>query len=367
MYIFTFSLLGFFAFDDVFLNRKKYYLLFFSLVIFWLIFHDGFRWGVGTDWNSYHDYFMNCLESNDEGFEIGYRLMNLTVRSLTDNYSVFLVLHALIVYLFISRSIFKYGVNPLLSIFFFYCIMLTYQGMNRQYISFAICIFSYKYIFERKPTAFLLCIAVGFLFHTSAIMFVFAYFLNKEFKTKYLIILFSAIFVISVTGLMNRLPLGLFFLVSESVGDKISFYSESNIFTTNIVFTILALLKRSIWIILAIAYKNHIKNKDEHFNFFFNLYFVGALIYILFNNTILQVVVARGILYYNIGEIFLIPYVLTIFKDDITKKVMFLALVAYGWLTLEKGINSYIEGLGFDIFRPYNSVLIDDKYNVYDK
>lgn len=360
-------MLGFFAFDDVYLKRKKYHLLFFALAIAWLIFHDGFRWGIGTDWDSYHDYFVNCLDSTDEGFELGYTLLNKGIRLLTENYSVFLVLHALIVYLLISRSVFKYGVNPLLSIFYFYCIMLAYLGMNRQYISFAICIFSYKYIFERRPIAFLSCVALALLFHSSSLIFVFAYFLNREFKTKFLLLIFGVVFMISILGLMNKLPLGLFFLVSESVGDKLTFYSESNAVSNSVLFTILALLKRSIWIVIALVYKNHIKNKDQHFNFFFNLYFVGALIYILFNNTILQMVVARGILYYNVGEIFLVPYVLTVFKDDITKKLMFVALLAYAWLTIEKGLTSYQTDLGYDIFRPYNSVLIDNKYNANDQ
>ena len=367
MYIFTFSLLGFFAMDDVLLNRKKYHLLFFSIAVLWFIFHDGFRWGIGTDWNNYHDYFLVCLETTDDGFEIGYTLLNQLVRTITSNYSVFLVLHALIVYLLISRTIFKYGVNPLFSLFFFYCMMLSYLGMNRQYISFAICIFSYQFILEKRLFPFLLCIATAFLFHKSALIFLFAYFLNKEFPIKYLITIFSVFFIISLSGIMNKLPLGMFFLFSESVGDKMEFYTESNFLTTNIVFTVLALLKRSIWIILAIAYRKHIKNKDENFNFFFNLYFVGAMMYILFNNTVLQIVVARGLLYFNIAEIFLIPYILTIFKDDITKRLVFLMVMVYGFLMIEKGINFYKEDLGYDIYRPYNSVLIDNQYNAYDQ
>jgi hypothetical protein len=367
MYIFTFSLLGLFAIDDIFLKKGKYYFAFFIFAVTLLIFHDGLRWGIGTDWNIYREYFEDCLDNNRENFEIGYVLINQAVRVLTSNYSVFLVVHAIIVYYLISKSIYKYGVNPLFSIFFFYCIMLTYMGMNRQYISFAICIYSYQFIFDKKIFKFLACIAIAFFFHKSALFFVFAYFLNRQFKTQYLLTILILILSISLLGLMNKLPLDLFFLFSESIGDKVTFYAESNFLTTNLLLTVLALAKRSIWIILAIRFRKKIKNMDAHFNFFFNLYFVGAIIYILFNNTILQVVVARGVLYFNIAEIFLIPYILTIFKNDFTRKLVFILVAIYGMLTIQKGMNFYKEDLGFDIYRPYNSVLWDSNYNAYDQ
>ncbi|WP_025145038.1 EpsG family protein [Pedobacter jeongneungensis] len=367
MYIFTFSLLGLFAIDDVFLKKGKYAMAFFFFAIVLLIFHDGLRWGIGTDWNIYREYFEDCLDNNRDNFEIGYMLLSQAIRIFTSNYSVFLVVHAIIVYGLISKSIFRFAVNPLFSIFFFYCIMLTYLGMNRQYISFAICIYSYKFIFDKKIINFLACIAIAFLFHKSALFFIFAYFLNREFKNKYLISILGTVLIISLFGLMNKLPLDIFFLFSESIGDKVTFYAESNFLTTNVFLTILALLKRSIWIMLAVAFRSRIKNMDAHFNFFFNLYFIGAIIYILFNNTILQVVVARGVLYFNIAEIFLIPYILTIFKNDFTRKLVFILVAIYGMLTIQKGMNFYKEDLGFDIYRPYNSVLWDSNYNAYDQ
>lgn len=367
MYLFTFFLLFFFAIDDVFLKKGNYKPALIFFAILWLILHDGFRWGVGTDWKAYHDFFINSLEPNAKKFEIGYNLINELVRVFTANYSAFLILHALIVYILISYSIVKYAVNPLFSIFFFYCLMLGYLGMNRQYISFAICIFSYQFIFKRKLIPFLLCIAIAFLFHSSAILFVFAYFLNKKFPTKYIVALLLLFFSISISGIINKLPLNLFFLLSDSIGEKAIFYKENQFLDTNIIFTVLALLKRFIWIILGMVFYKQIKNRDSYFDFFFNIYLVGTLIYILFNNTLLQIVVARGVLYYNIGEVFLIPYILTIFKNDITKKLMFALIAAYGFLTIQKSINFYKSDLGVDIFRPYNSVFEDNTYDAMER
>lgn len=363
MYLFTFFLLVLFAIDDVFLKKASYKKSLVLFVIILLIFHDGFRWGVGTDWNSYHEYFLNCLEPKTVEYEIGYTFISQFVRSLTSDYTYFLILHALIVYIIISYSIIKFAVNPLFTFLLFYCFMVGYLGMNRQYISFAICIYSYKFIFNKKPLYFIVCILIAFLFHSTALLFGFAYFFRNKIPTKYVIIVLSSFVLISLSGIINKLPLNLFFLMSESIGDKATFYKENQFLTTNIVFTILALIKRSLWIILALVFDKYIKNKDAHYYFFFNLYLLGTLIYLLFNNTLLQIIVSRGMLYYNIGEIFLIPYIITIFKNDITKKFIFLVIITYGYLTMLKAFNNYKEDLGVDIFRPYNSVLEDNKYD----
>ena len=366
MYIFTFSILFFSAFVDVFLKKGKYYLLVCVAILCWFIFHDGFRWGIATDWNSYYNFFTNCLIIDNSGMEVGYVLLNKCIRSITANYSVFLIFHAIVVYSLISKSVIKYSVGPLFSFFLFYCLMLSYLGMNRQYIAFAICIYSYRFIFERKFIAFLLCILFAFLFHKSSIMFFLAYFLNRQFSTKVILSILFFVILISLLGIMNKIPISFLYLFDESAGDKMAFYLQSDNFT-NIYFSILSLIKRSFWVIIAIAYKKGIKNKDEYFDFFFNSYFLGVIIYILLNNTVFQVIISRGLLYYNIAEIFLIPYLLTVFKNGISKFIMFFLIVIYGYLIIEKGFNFYKENLGIDIFRPYNSVLINDTYDAMKK
>jgi len=183
----------------------------------------------------------------------------------------------------------------------------------------------------------------------------------------YLIILLSFVLIISMLGLMNELPLNLFFLLDSGVADKLTFYSESDFLNTNPIYTILALTKRSIWIVLALLFDKSIKNKNGHYYFFFNLYFIGTIIYVLFNNTILQIVVSRGVLYYNVAEIFLIPYLISIFKDGMTKGLFFFLLLVYGLLTMQKGMNFYKDDLGVDIYRPYNSVIIDNTYDAMKK
>jgi len=197
-------------------------------------------------------------------------------------------------------------------------------------------------------------------------MFFLAYFLNRELSTKFILGILFFVVLISLLGIINKIPVSFLYLFDESVGDKMTFYVNSDD-SNNIYFSILSLLKRSFWLIIAIAYKKGIKNKDEFFNFFFNSYFLGAIIYILLNNTVFQVIISRGLLYYNIAEIFLIPYLLTVFKEGISKLIIFFLIIIYGYLLIDKGFSYYKESLGVDIFRPYNSVFMNNTYDALEK
>lgn len=365
MYIFTFTILALFAIKDVFqigfsTNRKL-----FILAILLLIFHDGFRWGIGTDWEAYLSYFKQNDWDNVD-MDIGYIWLNKFISAFTDNYTVFLVIHAVIVYSLISRTIYKYSVYPLLSLFLFYALMITYLGMNRQYISFAIAIFSFQFLIENKKVIFIVLILFASLFHTSVLLFLFAIFFNREIKLKYILWLFFLALIISISGIINKLPLNIFYLFSENIGGKMSFYGTSYELETNIMFTILSLLKRSIWLIIASFWYDKLKNYDKNFSIIFNLYFVSTVIYILFNNTILQIIVARGMMFYNITEIFMIPYIISLINNLELKKLVMILVFIYGGITINKGMNYYKEDLGVDIFRPYNSVLINSEYNAME-
>lgn len=365
MYIFTFTILALLAIKDVFQIGYSTNLKFFIIAILLLIFHDGFRWGVGTDWEVYlYSFELNDWDNVD--MEIGYIWLNKLVNLFSNNYTVFLVVHAIIVYSFVSNTIFKYSIYPLLSLFLFYCLMITYLGMNRQYIALAISIYSYRYLIENKKLLFLLSMAIAAFFHTSALIFIFAVFLNREIKISYIVWILVFSFGISLSGIINKLPLNLFLLLSDNVGGKMLFYGQSYELDTNMINTLLSLAKRSVWIIIVLVYRDKLIDYDKNFNFIFNIYFISTIIYLLFNNTILQIVVARGMMYYNIAEIFIIPYVFLIINSKEVKKLALLFVLIYGAITIVKSMNFYKEDLGVDIFRPYNSVLINNQYNAME-
>lgn len=334
--------------------------MFFFIAFCLLVFHDGFRWGIGTDWENYRTFFDRCLLISMESYDWGYVILNQIIRSFTDNYTVFLVSFAVIQYWLFFISIRKYSVNPVLTLFLFYCMMLPSLGMNRQLLAMAICLCSIRFIFSRQIIYFTICIIFAALFHKSAVFFFISYFLINKFADKIYLLLLLLSIVIAITGIVNRIPLSLFLILGESSFEKMSEYA-SNPEKGSLLFTILALMKRLIWLFFLFMYKRT-HQIDSTFSYFFNIYFIATILFVSLNNSILQIIVGRGLFYFYIGEIFLIPYILNLFKKNVTIYVIMGVIGLYSYVNIEKGFNYYKEAMGVDIFRPYNSVFNDNTY-----
>lgn len=362
LYIFTFLILLLSSIIESF-EIKKISKTLFVFLIFYLIIHDGMRWEIGTDWKNYNEYFNNCLNSgsNTMSFSIGYVIINVLVRTISDSYTLFLFVHAFIVYGLLAYSIYRLSPKPIFSLLLYYGMMLPYLGMNRQIIALVICLFSLLFLLKEEKKKFILGVIIASLFHTSCLLFLVALFLRKEIKTNYLIISLTTVIVLALFGLVNKLPLNIIYIFASddpmSTINKIGFYAENNFLDTNIIFTVLAIFKRLIWLIITFFIIRYTKLKNNKLILFFNLYFFGSLVYILFNNTILQIIVARGLIYFNIFEIFVISYILLLNRNILFRTIIISTLTVYSYIGVLKGFNFYKEDLGEDIFRPYKSIL----------
>lgn len=356
MYLFTTFVLSFLAALENFTKKEynKQFLWFLCFVFF--IFHDGCRNEIGTDWKAYSDFFQVCLDPIPNNYDIGYIGLNQLVRLLTDSYSVFLILFAILQYTFIFKSITKYSILPFLSLFLYYCTTLPVLGMNRQFIALCLCLFAIRYIVSRDLKIFSICILIGFFFHKSVIIFFPAYFLYKYYKRKYYILLLLFVIAVSLSGIINNLPLSYFALLGGDTADKMNFYADDFLVgnvSVSFVNSVLAIFKRSVWVFLLLFCFKMVKRKNAYYEVLFNIYYVSLLLYILFNNTILQIIVGRGLIYYNIAEIFIIPFVLTLIKDNWGKVLFFVLIILYGYTNMNKGLNYYPEA-----FFPYRNIFL---------
>lgn len=344
LYITTYLFLFIASFVNT-INKKQKSLVFF-LFFFLLICHDGLRWETGTDWENYYNAFNRCLTHSLENFEVGYVLLMQLFRIFTDEYTVFLLFHATFVYTLISYVIWKYSPIPILSLLFLYGFMLPLLGMNRQYMSLAICVFSVYFIFQRKLFSFLLCIFLSFLFHKSSIFFVAAYFLNREYAMKTYQIWILAAIAVSFSGIMTLIPTNLILLVFPE--EYSSYVSVVDISTTS---KISGIVRKLIWIVLAF-YLLKRQFKPQGFTLFFNLYFVTVIGYLLLNGSLLQMIVARGLIYYSIFEIFVLTYIVSFISKQANKKAYLLLIGIYYAILLYKNITFYTDG-NYNCFIPY--------------
>lgn len=371
VYVFIIVVFAILAFGDVFKQfPDKTYPSLWILSFCILVFHDGFRWETGTDWINYSNYFENCLDLEDSGFEFGYAVLCKVIRLLTSEYTIFLLIYSIALYFLIAISISSYAINPFLSLFFYYCTSLPLLGMNRQFIALGVCLLSIRFIVSRRPLLFCLFIVLASCFHLSALMFLMAYFLNKPRASRFYLLVLLVALGISMSGIMSKLPLNYFVLLGGDVAYKLQYYADdflSGNVHINPLFVLLSLSKRLVWIVLILLCVYNAKKEDVLFVTIFNIYFFALILYIVLNNTILQIFVSRGLLYYNIAEIFIIPYALLAFKMNYGKVLVFLLLIMYGVTNLKKGLDSYAPpGGSTDLFIPYKGVFINTDYNRKD-
>lgn len=157
--------------------------------IFWfivtlIVLFKGLRWDTGTDFPQYYACFNNVTWSNFYHFERygvgsdymepGYTLLNVLVKTLFDDYTVFLVItNALIMYVY-GKTILTYVPQ-----YKFACLALILIATTlfpvRQTLAVSAFVFSIRYVLKRDFKKYLLCVLVAFSFHRSAIFLAFLY------------------------------------------------------------------------------------------------------------------------------------------------------------------------------------------------
>lgn len=363
IYTLYFILFSIFAFLNCFVikqNRGNIYLLL-IISFFLLVFQDGFRWDVGTDWGPYYMYFEQCntVQSDSDEFEIGYVLLNKIINTFTDNYTVFLVVHALLLYFSVFYFIRKISLYPLLSVLLYYAFMNANMGMNRQFLALMVALISVRFILQREIIKFSICIIVGFLFHSSILLFFPAYFLCSKLSMKVILVLLFLGIVISISGVINLIPFELLFVFDDRMAFKMDTYTSAGVANVSLINTILALYSRVIWLVILLIFRDKYNDDFEckdKFNLCFNLYLVSIFFYMIFNGSILQIIISRGLIYYGIFAVIAIPYVFTCFKGNANKLIAFSMIVFYAWIMFAKNMNAHIDTVG-DIFNPYTNVL----------
>ena len=172
----------------------------------------------------------------------------------------------------VTFKIFKDSKNPLLSILILVVFYLRFSMTAlRQSVALAFVIFSISYIQNKKPLKFVLLVLLGSLFHSSAIVFLPAYWISKMKAGKKQIFIVVSGFIISVLfPYVFRRAITLI-----SWDDRLSGYAES----TKTLSWAGYIIQLSIFIFCYI-FSYLIKKDDfefkEQYNIYLNLLMVGV-------------------------------------------------------------------------------------------
>ena len=342
---------------------KKYKYLFAFVCFALLVFQDGFRWETGTDWEPYYNFFQELTINNnaveDTEFDIGYVTFSYLIRIFTDNYSAFLIAFAILFYSGFFYFIFKISDSPFMSLLIFYMATVYYMGMNRQFLAMIFYALGLFYLIHGSKFKFLVMIVLGALFHKTILIGLAALFLRKKISNIVLLPILTLTIIIAASGVINKLPLGVFALLGENAGTKMEYYSLNGD-ATSMTSMILATIRRLIWIVPLLILDKKL-DKPQGYELIFNLYLIGTLFYMLCNGTILQIVVSRALIYFNIMEMFLVPILFKQLKPNYGKLAITFVLIGYVCLYTLKGFHGY--GEGTDYFLPYKGIFINTDYH----
>ncbi|MEX6688443.1 EpsG family protein [Danxiaibacter flavus] len=343
----------------------------FYLLVLSFVFLGGIRWETGTDWNNYYSLFNrsgseNAVE-NETTFEIGFRYFNFLARKITDSYTVFLLVSGLFIILTKSAYLKNNTKYFFLALFLYYAYFFCDVFFVRQSIAISLTLVSTTYIVKRKFIPFSLIIAGASLFHSSAVLFIIAYFVYS-WKIP------TTVIVIAVLLSILYMAMGLDTVVfkflaprlgfNEFIANRLNEYLEkgkestfgSNVSKTTIL--ILGVFKRGLLLPLFLWVRANIeREKKVEFNGYLNLVVLGTILFFL---TAGFVALQRVITYFAFYEILLLLMVVGYLHKRISIPIIYFFLILYAFSKFYYGFAGYK-----DLYVPYYSIF-DSKINRRD-
>lgn len=250
------------------------------------------RWRTGTDWAMYQ-YMFDVSDCQQVETESGYYYFNKLIRSLTDSYTVFLLIECSIIALcqWIFAKQFHVNNIPATLLYFFSVAVFPVRFT----LATAIFLLSYKYICEKKFLRFIIIAGIACLFHQGIVMLIPLYFIvTKEYKIKTLYIIYISCCVMGLmTEFMFRnlsdVLLYIFEYLPSFSQDKASFYmneSENSTETRSLVSSLISFINGAFFIYLFLYCKKKFRFNNNQFTVLLNIYVFGLSLSRLFLNTV---------------------------------------------------------------------------------
>lgn len=322
-------------------KQRKLFFLITCLVLFFLSF---VRWETGTDWDEYISMFERYSWENTEMSEPLFAFLSLVSKDLFSYYTFFLLIQAIIIFYFQSKSISDYSVYPMMSLFILVGMYIGNICFVRQTIAVSLTFYSIRYIVSRNFRMFLLFLLLAVGFHYTAVVFLPAWWIcNREFsRRKIMLCTFASLFLSSF-----------FLLILTNLGEatgaiiqnKIMSYTGEGAADESYVSPFMAVLKtilnRVVFYFLGFYLYDKISEEYPYFRIFFYLFCFGTIL--CFVTLPLSNILGRLCRYYDISQIILLPYFFAYLSSNFRKVLCFFFLFAVMALKLYINVMTYEE------------------------
>lgn len=301
--------LGLFAliFVLILVNQEKGAYVSFALLAIISI----FRYETGNDWENYERFYENLEHYGFLKLELGYTLINFLFKWIGLEYYHVLAVTSVLTNLFYFKHIKRSGIFFIsLLAFIRFTYFQTEFMFARQGLAIALLFTAIYYWHNREIKRALIYYVLGLLFHLSILIIIpFIPFLKKGRKvSEYIFLLLLAIILslVDFTKIASFIPID--FIRMKAVG-----YVESDIWNKPSSFGF-SIIERVILLILLIYSSSAKKILNSKFYLYFNTYFLGTILYIIFYKN--YIFAERFSVIFNFSLIFLVPIVYANFNKN---------------------------------------------------
>jgi hypothetical protein len=319
--ILIYNIVGFFCIFFVRVSEKikvvrKIGLVLSFLVLFTL---SGLRYNVGTDYESYVGIFENIANDAFVIIEPGFYLFCKLFSNFNNGHLYVFLVCSFITNIFLFTSLAREKIL-FLGLFFSFTFGFVFLSNNliRQALAIVIFFYSIKYIYSKRLLSFLFCIAIGSLFHYSAILLLPLFWVDKiRFKNFFWFLIISVSYLLSFLDWFNFWLVKLIIFFPKYSGYLTWGGEEKTAVNSGITMFIIYILN----LFIVANYNDSVAN--ERFKMYYKLYLIGVSLAFL---TLKVSIVFRFSYYLTSLIIFVIPLMVK-GMDNNRKKHIFQMLV----------------------------------------
>ncbi|MUK87417.1 hypothetical protein GMD78_03245 [Ornithinibacillus sp. L9] len=327
------------------INNTNVFLFIFSII---LLVISGMRYGVGTDFFSYYNYYLN-FTLLDGVFEPFYNILNYLSYRISDNPQFLIFITSFIIIGLVYISINRFSINSSMSVVIFVFGFFYFDSMNviRQYIAAVIILFAaHQYLLRNKNLFFIFSVVLATLFHYSA-AFSIIMLLFKKIKFKRYFAVPYLVIVVILVPFLGRIQNFLFSIVNElPIVNEYIVYDQFRINLNASPYDFI--LYSLIFLIAAYAFNgNYINEKKAEYNFYLNsMAVVVALKALSLENKFFD----RLTLYFTIFIIFLLPLTIKALGIKERKSIEVLIIVFFMIYAFVRIYTGQAGVINYDIF-----------------
>jgi hypothetical protein len=307
----------------------------FALLLFAII--SGIRWQVGVDYFTYLDGYNDLLTSGSfraTRVEYGFEFISNIIASLNLHYSIYFGFWAFIQLFFIYNAAKNERyLLPFIGILIIWGPhYLSWMNGIRQMVAACMFVYSIQFIKDRKLIPYVITILFAATIHRSAVILLVFYFMPRKdfFKNRYLNIglMIATLFIgmnpawIQALDFVEKL---LSFIGYEYYSENLDILVEKKVEVSIGPRRVSILLMN----LIVVWYKPVIKNvfKNTNYILYFNLSFLGILLYNLFANS--GHIFLRPVSYFTIFYILVLSYLLYYLKPNKDYKISIRFIIVF--------------------------------------